>query len=104
MDHTENIEEWKQIEYCSNYAISNWGRVKNMQTNHILANGYSYHTGYNQLRFRMNSGENKTHKIHNLVAQHFVEKPKSDEQLIIDHIDRDRTNNMASNLRYNKIG
>jgi len=38
--------------------------------------------------------------IHRLVAEHFVNKPESEETLYVDHIDNDRLNNRADNLRW----
>lgn len=38
--------------------------------------------------------------LHKLVAELFLEKPISDEKLTIDHIDGDKLNNRADNLRY----
>jgi hypothetical protein len=93
-------EEWKVIENAPNYAISNWGRVKSLITNHILKSGFSPYTGYYNIPLRRDTGEMKTHRIHLLVAHHFIEKPQSDEFLVVDHIDRDRTNNISTNLRY----
>ncbi len=38
--------------------------------------------------------------IHKAVAECFCEKPDVQERLVIDHIDGDKHNNLASNLRY----
>ena len=45
-------------------------------------------------------GVKTSHQIHALVAQEFLDKPEVDYQLVIDHKDRNRLNNQASNLRY----
>jgi hypothetical protein len=49
------------------------------------------------LRLRK-SGVVKNHSVHRLVAKAFVPNPSGLPQ--VDHIDRDRTNNVASNLRW----
>lgn len=53
--------------------------------------------GYPCLKLYHNK-ESKTQRIHRLLMEHFVPNPNNYE--IIDHIDRDRTNNKLSNLRW----
>lgn len=96
----EEIEVWKECgesEKCV-YYVSNFGRVKSVTKGlrggkeKILkqtpkTNGY--------LRVSIN---NKTQHTHSLVALAFIgERPK---ELYIDHIDRNKLNNRANNLRY----
>ena len=47
-----------------------------------------------------NNGKQTTHNIHRLVGQEFLHQPASDDQTLIDHIDRDKQNNSFTNLRY----
>ena len=90
------MEEWKSIDECENYKISDHGNVKNITTNKILkpsidGNGY----------YKVNLYNNKirtTSKIHRLVAQAFLDN--HDDKLCVDQIDRNRLNNHISNLRY----
>jgi len=40
----------------------------------------------------------KTHRIHRLLAEHFIENP--DNKSFVDHIDQNKTNNKLNNLRW----
>lgn len=51
------------------------------------------------LRFNTSvDGRHKTLLVHRLMALTFFEEPKKDK--VVDHIDRDKTNNCIENLRY----
>ncbi len=76
------------------YDISIDGEVKNMKTGRILKTHLSGY-GYKTLRL----GQGKHYYIHHLVANAFLPQP-TDDECQIDHIDRDRMNNHASNLRW----
>ena len=89
-------EIYKKIDDYDNYEISNLGNVKNTDTGRILkpgknTNGY-YFVGLSK------NGIRKYFKIHKLIALHFIPNPENFP--CIDHIDRDRTNNSISNLRW----
>lgn len=87
---------WKQIEGNPNYEVSDEGQVRNIETNLILKprlNKYGY--------YRVNLYENRKMKegrIHQLVANAFI--PKTEDKLLVDHIDRNKINNNVSNLRW----
>jgi len=94
----EEIEVWKNCGESGRcfYEVSNLGRIKSItkvnKKERILkqtpkSNGY--------LRVMIND---KTTNIHNLIALVFIgQKPEGYE---IDHIDRNKINNRADNLRY----
>ena len=91
-----NVEVWRSIDGYNNYAISSFGRVKNVITGRILkARSDKY--GYLQINL-YDDGVMKTHKIHRLVCCTFIDNP--DDKLCVDHIDNDKTNNNISNLRF----
>jgi len=43
---------------------------------------------------------NNSYPIHRVVAETWCEKPTTEERLVVDHIDGDKNNNLASNLRW----
>ena len=78
------------------YMISNLGRLKNINNNNIHKgyiglNGYVYYTLCIKIK-------RKPSLAHRLVALTFLENP--DNLPYIDHIDKDKTNNKVSNLRW----
>lgn len=82
---------WLPID--SHYQVSDDGLVMNSVTGKILKpsdDGRGYH------RIDINGKHNK---LHRLVASRFLPAP-TEEKMIIDHIDRNRLNNCASNLRW----
>lgn len=54
--------------------------------------------GYLQIKLIAANGKRKNELIHRLVALHFIDNPESKPE--VDHIDRDRQNNNANNLRW----
>ena len=91
------MEEWRNCFDC--YEISNVGNVRRTLISgyvkelkcSIMNRGYRY--------FQTNrQGKRTNHLIHQLVAKVFIgERP---DNLVVDHIDRDKLNNNVSNLRY----
>jgi len=90
-------EEWK---ICfESYEISNHGRcrrrLKSGEYTHL--GGSISNRGY--LYFQVQRNGKRLNKLfHHMVARYFIGcRP---EGLVIDHIDRDKTNNDVRNLRY----
>lgn len=91
-------EIWKTIEEYPQYQVSNMGRVRSLKHKaprilKLADNDY----GYLVVHLYPN-GKQKTIKVHRLVAKAFV--PNPDNLPTTDHIDRDRKNNFANNLRW----
>jgi hypothetical protein len=89
------MEEWKQIDDYPNYSVSNLGNVKNNKTNKLLSlseNGYGY---IKVILYKNNT--KKTFNLHRLIGKTFM--THFDDNLEIDHIDRNKTNNCLENLR-----
>ncbi len=93
MENFEYNEIWMQVDSYCNYYVSNFGRIKNINTERILKQSNNS-KGY---KFVVLNGDN--YRVHRLVAFAFLDTPL-DEKLTIDHIDRDVTNNHVNNLRW----
>lgn len=90
------MEEWKDIiEYEGYYQISNFGNVKNIQTNKILI-GDTNSIGYRRVILYIPI--KKRFFIHRLVALHFCEG--YEESLVVNHIDGNKQNNHFTNLEW----
>jgi hypothetical protein len=85
-------EEFKPIKTIEGYSISNFGNVRNDKTNKILKQ-FDTGTGYKGITIN-----NKRFRVHRLVGEAFIPNPSN--KPCIDHIDNNRINNNANNLRW----
>ena len=85
-------EEFRIIKDFENYEISNFGNIRNIKTGYNLKLGIDSN-GYHRVCIKK-----KCYKIHQFVASTFIPNPEN--KPYIDHIDRVRTNNNISNLRW----
>lgn len=89
-------EVWKPIAgYEGLYEVSNMGNVRNARK--LCKQGVN-HKGYWYINLRDANGKNRQFETHRLVAIAFVENEFKKEQ--VDHIDGNKLNNKASNLRW----
>jgi len=79
-----------------NYLIYDDGRVYSKYRNRFI-NPRMEKNGYLKIDLCQNK-KHKTFRIHRLVALHYI--PLVEDKDIVDHIDRNRTNNHFSNLRW----
>ena len=78
-----------------NYLIYNDGRVFGKKYNKFLK--HRTNKGYKHVNLSK-QGKHKTHKIHRLVAQHYIPNPEN--KPCVDHINRIKTDNRLENLRW----
>jgi hypothetical protein len=92
----ETLEEWRSIAAYDNYLISNLGQVKNVKTGKILKGSVtpSWYTRVGLTK----DGKMKLMFVNRLVADAFLDKPETQKE--VKHIDKNRQNNRADNLRW----
>lgn len=91
------IEIWKPVNikhYNELYEVSTYGRIRKIDTHKIL-NTSSNHDGYQIINLRA-CQNNQSMFVHRLVALTYVQNP--DNLKNNNHIDGNRINNNASNL------
>lgn len=110
------VEIWKPIPgYELSYQVSSLGRVRSLTRKRIVKNchgGESYRTdrgrimkdhsvgagAYRYVSLRNDGKKRKNFFVHRLVADAFCKRPPGCDY--VDHIDFDRLNNRADNLRW----
>ena len=95
-------EEWKKLVYKNKnygnvYLISNFGRIKNMETGCIRKPCFSDKNPYPQITLYIN-GKTITIRIHRAVAENFIPNPDNLPQ--VNHKDGNKTNNHVDNLEW----
>ncbi len=96
-----DAERWKPVKGLPRYAVSSFGRIRNVQTQrHLTPSLNCYDKGAQYLRVGL-YGETgrKMFYVHRLVAMHFCEG-YSNLHREVDHLDGDPFNNRASNLEW----
>lgn len=103
-------EIWKDINgYEGQYQISNFGRVKSLPREILNSKGFiitikgrifkagTDSSGYNHVNLSKNN-KIKTHRVHRLVAENFIDNPNN--LPAVNHKDNDRKNNNFDNLEW----
>ena len=85
--------------YQKLYAVTEEGQVWSYRKNDFLIPTLN-EQGYYKVTLFDNDGEKKCIYIHKLVALTYIPIPQSEEELTVDHIDRNKRNNTVSNLRW----
>jgi hypothetical protein len=100
----EQVREWRDVcgwggIYIGKYQVSNDGLVKStvrVKAGRVLTGGIG-NRGYRSV-FLYADGNGSRCTFHRLVAEAFI--PNPDDKCQVDHIDRDKSNNHVSNLRW----
>lgn len=92
----DNSKEWKYIENYKDYKISNYGDVFSMNSNKMLNPTLNSEKYYCVKLIK--DGKRKGYLIHRLVYDTF-KRLENKNNMVIDHIDRNRSNNNINNLR-----
>ena len=95
-----NLDKAKTIYQTNNgfnYYVTRYGDVWNTETMTKLK-GCINDVGYRHVKL----GSVRNVKVHRLVAQHFIPKPKdlSEENLVVNHLDGNKLNNRWDNLEW----
>ncbi len=96
-------EEWKIFPVIegrkfSKYEVSSLGQRRNKRSGYIYSD-LPNSSGYVRNEFRDDKGKSKNISAHVIVAMTFIGEPESDD-LTVDHINRDPTDNRLVNLRW----
>eukprot|EP01084_Bolivina_argentea_P253012 424892_1 len=98
------IEQWKDINGCSNYQVSDLGNVKNKKLNRkfqINIETFKKTNRLVQINLITDNKQQKRHSLSRLILEHF--KPQENmNKLYACHLDGNRYNNVLSNLKWNK--
>lgn len=94
------VEKWLDLKHLGfpHHLVSDTGRVKNTKTGNELFPTLMA-SGYMRVGLTVN-GKAHTRSVHVLMAEVFLVKPDGNVNLSVDHIDRNRSNNIISNLRW----
>lgn len=111
-----NKEEWKVCDGYSNYAVSNYGRVKNLPYTYTYPNGKHKHykekikktcetgkrsngmQGYLCTRLFDDDGNSRAELVHRLVAKAFIPNPNN--YPTVNHINGNKHDNRVDNLEW----
>ena len=82
------------------YYISSHGEIYSNLSNKMMSVG-AIRGGYKSVTLRTGNDDSTTRKIHQLVAQAFLPRPK--DKNIVNHIDGNKFNNHVSNLEWTDL-
>lgn len=92
------MAQWKTVYLSDDYIVSDEGEVARVKDGLVLKQ-YPQKSGYVNVWLRLPWG-NKSFPVHRLVCIAFHGIKGYEQGLFVDHIDTNRANNNASNLRW----
>lgn len=103
LEVVEDVEIWVVSTFPritkNKYEVSNFGRVKIIETGKIIAPIVDKRYGYVLAHVKLSNGKNGQLFVHRLVAWDFIPE-RRDEQLDVNHIDGTKTHNRPRNLEW----
>lgn len=93
-----NHEVFKTIDKYPRYAVSNYGRVINQETHHLMT-PHKNSSGYYNVQFTIKQ-KNHHPLVHRLVAYTFMDNPDPKHMTIVNHLDENPHNNRLDNLEF----
>ncbi len=96
--HKEDKPDGKSPSEFPNYIITKNGKIYNINSNYYLK------TNINRDKYEIVSlfynKKKKSFLVHRLVAELYLDKPESMEELQVNHLDGNRSNNKVENLQW----
>lgn len=95
LDYGEEEEIWRPF-HDTGYEVSSRGRVK--CKNGTLKSLQTTSHGYKKVDIFVK--HRKSLYVHRMVAQTFLTGPRAEDQKVVDHINRNKGDNVVGNLRW----
>ena len=93
-------EVWRDADGFPQYQVSNRGRIKSFKrTSPRILKTFINNKGYQRVALMSDDKKSKRMLVSRVVANAFCDKP-ADDCDTVDHIDGDKLNNNADNLRW----
>lgn len=90
--------EYITIKGFSKYEINEKGEIRNKKTKRVLKQVIDSYKCYYRISIVSDIGKNETISVHRLLALTFIPNPLN--KPVVDHINRVKTDNSLSNLRW----